>query len=150
MLIERSYPPGPTNWRKSLLDIQKDPLRFLIQLQHDYGNFAHYRHGPAHVFLINTPELIREVFVTQNHLMRRANILQQSLDKFLGNGLLSSSGKYHQHQRQLLQPLFTPASVAAYGQIFVAQTQEIMDDWRHGEQRNLMTDMQHLTMNILY
>lgn len=149
-MSERTYPPGPSNWRRVLLDIQKDPLQFLIQLQHDYGNFVHYRHGPAHVFFVNTPELIREVLVTQNDLMQRTHTVQRSLGKFLGNGLLISSGSHHHSQRQLLQPLFTPISVASYDQLIVKQTEKIVAEWRSGEQRNLMPDMHNLTMNILY
>jgi cytochrome P450 len=147
---ERKYPPGPSNWRRVLLDIQKDPLRFLIQLQRDYGNFVHYRHGPAHVFFVNTPDLIREVLVTQNDFMQRTPIVHRSLGKFLGNGLLISSGMHHQHQRQLLQPLFTPSSVAGYDQLIISQTQKILAEWQNGGQRDLMPDMQKLTMDILY
>jgi len=149
-LSKRIYPPGPTDWRNVWLDIQKDPLRFLIQLQHDYGNYVHYRHGPVHIFFINTPDLIREVLVTQNDRMQRIRVAQRSLGRFLGNGLLISSGAHHHQQRQLLQPLFSPASVAEYDQLIVSQTQKIVAEWRNGEPHNVLPDMQNLTMNILY
>jgi len=54
----RAFPPGPSSARQVLLDIQKDSLAFLCNLRDTYGNFVHYLHGPAHVFLINDPDCI--------------------------------------------------------------------------------------------
>jgi cytochrome P450 len=150
-LSQLSYPPGPIEWRRTLLNIQKDPLQFLIQLQKDYGNFVHYRHGPtAHVYFVNTPELIREALVTQNNRMQRTNTVQRSLGKFLGNGLLVSSGDYHHQQRQLMQPLFASARVAQFDQLMVTSARKTTSCWHDGETRDLVPDMQNLTMNILY
>ena len=150
-MSQSSYPPGPTEWRRTLLEIQKDPLQFLIQLQKDYGNFVHYRHGPtAHVYFVNTPELIREVLVTQSYRMQRTNTVQRSLGRFLGNGLLVSSGDYHHQQRQLMQPLFASASVAQFDHLMVASARQLVSHWHDGETRDLVPDMQELTMDILY
>src|SRR5579885_2149133 len=102
------YPPGPTNWRQVLIDIQKSPLQFLYNLQKEFGNYVHYRHGPAHVYLINDPVLIHNVLVEQNDKMERPRILPPTLGRFLGNGLLLSSGALHHAQRSAIQPVFTP------------------------------------------
>jgi len=145
-----AYPPGPTNWRQSLIQIQYSPTEFLLDLQRTYGNFVHYRHGPAHCYLINDPELIRKVLVDDSPLMSRPPVSGRSIGKFLGHGLLNSSGEYHHAQRKAIQPIFTPTWITSYAQTMQDCVAELTSMWRHGEIRDLTQDMTDLTMNIIY
>src|SRR5437016_1823463 len=101
MTASRVFPPGPSNSRRVLLDIQKDSLAFLSNLRREYGGIVHYMHGPAHIFLVSDPDLIRAVLVEQNDRMDRPPVAQNTLGKFLGQGLLVTSGETHRTQRQI-------------------------------------------------
>src|SRR5262249_33397757 len=107
-------------------------------------------HGPAHVFLLSDADLIRAVLVEQNDKMDRPPVAQNTLGKFLGQGLLVTAGETHRAQRQALQPMFTPAAVAIYSQNMVKCTQELLQTWQEGQVRDVYQDMQNLTMDIVY
>jgi cytochrome P450 len=144
------YPPGPANSRRVLLDIQKNPAKFLLGLQRAFGNFVHYKHGPVHVYLVNDPDLIRTVLVDKADQMNRPDVARNSYGTFLGNGLVVSAGELHQRQRRAIQPLFTPTQIAGYAERMVDGTNELLDTWHDGETRNIAEDMTTLTMNIMY
>ena len=144
------YPPGPADWRKSLLEIQRSPTDFLLNLQRTYGDFVHYRHGPAHCYLINAPDLIREVLVDNADQMTRPPVTERSIGRFLGHGLLTSSGDYHAAQRKTMQPMFTPSWIAAYAPTMQVCVSELLSTWVEGAVRDLSQDMADLTMNIIY
>ena len=40
-----------------------DPLTFAAGIARDFGDIAHYKLGPLHVYQLNHPSLIREVLV---------------------------------------------------------------------------------------
>jgi cytochrome P450 len=145
-----TYPPGPPNARQVLLETQKSPVKFLYNLQRQFGNFAHYRHGPAHVYLVNDPDLIRRILVDLNDKMDRPEVARNSYGKFLGHGLLVSAGELHRTQRRAIQPLFTSAWIAHHDQNMVNCANELMDTWQDGEIRDIAQDMTGLTMNIVY
>ncbi len=144
------YPPGPTDWRRDLLAIQHNPVAYLQNLQRTYGNFVHYRHGPAHCYLVNDPDLIRMVLVDQTDKLARADVVGRSLGKFLGNGLLIASGEAHHAQRRTMQPMFTPSYIAGYAQIMGNCADELTAGWGNGESRDVAQEMADLSMNIIY
>ncbi len=145
-----TYPPGPADWRRSLIEIQRSPTEFLLDLQHTYGNFVHYRHGPAHCYLINDPDLIRQILVDDADQMMRPPATGRSIGKFLGHGLLTTSGKYHHQQRKVIQPIFTPTWVESYAETMRQSVSDLTATWRDGDARDLVTEMADLTMNIIY
>jgi hypothetical protein len=62
------YPPGPKgHWLKgNLRDFMDRRLEFLPELSRDYGPIASFRLGPRRVLLVNAPELIERVLLTDN------------------------------------------------------------------------------------
>ena len=143
------YPPGPTNWRQSLIEIQRSPTQFLLDLQRTYGNFVHYRHGPAHCYLINEPELIRELLVDNHTALSRPPVMSSGIGRFLGHGLLTSSGAYHDAQRKAIQPIFTPAWIASYAQVVESCVDELTT-WQCGQIYDLAQAMSTLTSRVIY
>jgi cytochrome P450 len=82
-----------------LLALRRNPLGFLSQLSRDYGDIAHFKIGPQHVFLLNSPEFIKEVLVTESHKFAKGRGLQLA-KRLLGEGLLTSEGEFHRRQRR--------------------------------------------------
>jgi cytochrome P450 len=150
ILTVTTYPPGPTNHRQTLLDIQKDSLDFLCRIARTYGDLVHYCHGPGHVYLVSSPDLIQDVLVEQSDMISRTPIVRGSMGRFLGDGLLMSSGMLHRQQRQVMQPLFASAQLASYASLMIDCTEALLAEWHDGETRDIFQDMLRLGMDIIY
>src|SRR5712692_8163053 len=60
------FPPGPKSSYpgSEFLRFRKDPMCFLERMAREFGDIVHWRIGRQHAFLINRPDLIRDVLVT--------------------------------------------------------------------------------------
>jgi cytochrome P450 len=143
-------PPGPK--RKFVgtifLALRRDPLRFLTQLSRDYGDIVHFRIGPQHVVLLNHPEMIKDVLVTQSHKFAKGRGLQLA-KRLLGEGLLTSEGDFHRRQRRLAQPAFHRQRILSYGAVMVECAHLTASRWRDGEQVDIAPEMARLTLSIV-
>jgi cytochrome P450 len=63
-------------------------------------------------------------------------------------GLFHVNGDEHRRHRRLLQPAFAKTRIDAYRDDMVALTQRMLDEWREGEERDLLDDMTELTLGI--
>ncbi|MBX3085045.1 MAG: cytochrome P450 [Anaerolineae bacterium] len=146
------YPPGPaaSESRKLLLSFRRDTLRFWCDLHDTYGDFVQFTLGGSHMYSLRDPQLIREVLVDKNAIMRRTDYTWDTLGRFLGEGLAVSHGEVHRRRRSIIQPLFTPAWIDGYTNEIWECTQELMASWQHNDIRNISDDMHHLTLNIIY
>ncbi len=108
--------PGPRSWvpGASIMSFRRDPLGTLQSLARDHGDVARVRLGTSRVFLLNHPDLIRDVLVTHNRSFMKGVGLQRA-KRLLGDGLLTSEGTFHLRQRRLAQPAFHQQRIAAYG-----------------------------------
>jgi len=84
-----------------------------MRVARDYGDIAHFQIGLQRVFLLNHPDLIRDVLVTHYENFTKGRELQRAKN-LLGEGLLTSEGERHQRQRRLIQPAFHRAQMAKY------------------------------------
>lgn len=145
-----SFPPGP----RSLLPgghvfaFRRDPLRFLTRLARDYGHIAHFRMGSQHVYLLNDPEAIRRVLVTDNDNFIKGRALQRA-KKFLGEGLLTSENPLHRRQRLLAQPAFHRARIAGYAVKMTECAMQTSDAWQAGASVDIAQEMNRLALAIV-
>src|SRR3954463_8186285 len=102
-----NLPPGPRGLPVigSTLNYVVEPLSFLYRTAQTYGDLVHYRIGPYDIFLVNSPELIREVLVTHPRDFHKGGGTEY-LVHMLGQGLLTNEGESHLRQRRLVQPAF--------------------------------------------
>ncbi len=143
-------PPGPkgTLLGGNLAELRRDPLALYTRCAREFGDVSTMRFGLRRVQLINHPDLIESVLVTNarnfvKHYALRMNRL------LLGNGLLTSEGDFWLRQRRLLQPLFHRDRLAGYGAVMVELAERMAASWRDGETRDLHSDMTHLTLEII-
>lgn len=154
-MTTHSYPPGPTAWPaiRLLWQIRRDPLQFLQEQAARYGDLTHFQIGPRHFYLVNHPQLIGEVLTTQQPNLVKGMALQR-LKPLLGNGLLTSEGRYHLQQRRRIQPLFHRRQIAAYADCMVAHAARrapnaSADSWQAGQTLDLHAEMMRLTLAIV-
>jgi cytochrome P450 len=145
-----TYPPGPARSFLSTLVYRpgRDPLAFFTDLSRRYGDLVHVRLGPEHAFIVNNPQYIRDVLVTNQRNFRKGRALERS-KKLLGEGLLTSEGAEHLAQRRVLQPAFHRDAVASYGRVMTGYAARARERWRHGAVVDVAQEMMRLTLGIV-
>ncbi len=131
----------------NLISIRRDPIAFLQRLAHQQGDVAAFSLGTQKVFLLNHPDLIRDVLVTNNKRYMKGRGLQRS-KKLLGEGLLTSEGDFHLRQRRLAQPAFHRQRIVSYAETMTRLSVEVRDEWQPGEVVEVDRAMMRLTLAI--
>lgn len=127
---------------------RRDGPNYLLEQARRYGDVVYFRLGPQDVYLLNCPEHIKDVLITQQSKFIKSRILQRS--KFLlGEGLLTSEGALHLRQRRLVQPAFHRERLAGYGQTMIACAARARERWRDGQTLDIAEQMTHLTLAIV-
>src|SRR5262249_53333814 len=93
-------PPGPKGDPVvgSLRHLRRNPMDFLLEAAREYGDIVYFKLAVQDVYLINDPELIRDVLVTNSKNFLKSRGLQMA-KSVLGEGLLTSEGEFHRRQR---------------------------------------------------
>lgn len=146
-----SYPPGPPPAPVigSLLPFRRDPLSFLLETARSYGDITHFKLGKYSIYLVNHPDYIRQVLVTDVDKFEKSMPYKRLLSRFLGNGLLISDGEFWRRQRRLVGPAFHVKRIESYAQVMVDYTQDMLAGWQAGQTRDLAEDMMRLTLFIV-
>jgi cytochrome P450 len=143
-------PPGPRGrfLFGSLTEFRRDMLGFMTQAAREFGDVVSIRVGLKRITLINHPDLIEQVLVTDSRHFIKHYVLRL-LRPTLGNGILMSEGDFWLRQRRLVQPAFQRSRINAYGPIMVAYTERLLAGWKDGETRDMHTDMMRLALEIV-
>jgi cytochrome P450 len=147
--MKHTRPPGPSG--DPLIGFfrhfRRDPIR-VLKLASQYGPVAWVRVATQEIWILNDPDLVKEVLVTQASKFRKSRILQRA-KMFLGEGLLTSEGEFHLRQRRLAQPAFHRERLMGYGEVMAKLSVAHRDRWRGGECRDVDADMMRLTLAIV-
>ncbi len=143
-----ALPPGPKGRLLSgHISEFHNFLDFLPRCAREYGDVVTFRFGPRRIFLVNHPDLIERVLVTDARNYQK----HQGLRLFkvlLGNGLVTSEGDFWLRQRRIAQPAFLRQRINGYGPVMVEMTERHVADWRPGQERDLHVEMEELTGKI--
>jgi len=78
----------------------RDPPAFLEKAARDCGDIARFRLVQHQAYLLNHPDWIKEVLVTNQANFTKSRALERAR-VLLGDGLLTSEGDFHRRQRRL-------------------------------------------------
>src|SRR6186713_2148905 len=109
--IVSTSPPGPSPLASAVGFVRDGPA-FLQRAARDHGDVAAVRMGPLRMVLVNHPDLIEQVLVTDRQRYVKAG-MARGLTIF-GTGLLTSEGSFHDRQRRLAQGAFGEDRLAEY------------------------------------
>ena len=144
------YPPSPD--RRPLIGhlsmFRRDPLKFLLDSAQAYGDIVYLRFGPQPVYLLNHPDFIRDVLVTNNRNFVKSRGLEMA-KKFLGESLLTSEGEFHRRQRRLAQPAFHRQRINGYATVMTDYGARTRDRWRSGNELDIWQEMMRVTLGIV-
>jgi cytochrome P450 len=143
-------PPGPrrNNPALGLLAYRRGRVGFLQNLAQRYGDICYFALGPQQAYLLNHPDLIKEVLVTNSQNFIKGSALQRS-KLLLGEGLLTSEGQFHRRQRRLAQPAFHRSRIDSYATVMTEFTARAVANWQDGQTIDLAEEMMKLTLAIV-
>ena len=150
MLLTEKKPRGPKNLPVlgHLPAFRAQPIQFLTKMAREYGDLPYFRLGPQHVYLVNHPDLVREVLVTNQANFTKSRALQRARI-LLGEGLLTSEGPFHLRQRRLVQPAFHRDRLAAYAAVMSEYGARLRDQWTAGSTVDVAGQMMRLTLAVV-
>src|SRR4029077_385719 len=111
----------------------------------DYGDIVGVRMASERLFLLNHPQLVKDVLVTHQRLFLKGRGLERA-KRLLGEGLLTSEGARHLRQRRLMQPAFHRDRIASYAGIMTSHAERTQARWDDGATLDLAQEMMRLTL----
>lgn len=126
---------------------RRDPTGFLTDLS-ALGDVTAFRMGKIPAYLINHPDLIRDLLVTSHSKFIKGRALQRA-KSLLGEGLLTSEKEFHLRQRRMIQPAFHRGRVNDYACSMIEFGERMADEWRDGDERDIDREMMRLTLWIV-
>jgi cytochrome P450 len=144
-------PDGPKGHliRGNLPEYIQDPLGYLMNVTRQFGDVVHLRFFNIPVWVLNNPEHIESVLVTNNrYFIKPIDFRMPFFRGIFGNGLLTSEGDFWLRQRRLAQPAFHKNRIADYGRVMVEYAEQMLSTWQEGETRDIHREMMVLTLRI--
>jgi cytochrome P450 len=146
----RKFPPGPPRSLRTLLIYGpgRDPLGYFVGLQRKYGDLVHARVASEHLFLVNDPRHVRDIFITHQRKFMKGRGLERA-KRLLGQGLLTSEGEVHLRQRRLMQPAFHRDRIASYASAMTTYADRVRGGWTDGATIDAAQEMMRLTLAVV-
>ncbi|MCA9906736.1 MAG: cytochrome P450, partial [Anaerolineae bacterium] len=132
----------------NLPEFSADTLAFMLKLR-EYGDIVALRFGPFPAYVLNHPEVIHDVLVTNADKYHKSSVTKNVLEPVLGNGIFTSDGEFWRRQRKLVQPAFHTKRIGAYADIITRYAERMLDTWQSGTRLAVDDEMTHLTMRII-
>ena len=147
-----NLPPGPriSSPFGIILDFARDPLRVVTQAFQNYGDCV-LLPGPfgQNVYLLNQPDFIHEVLVTQVNKIEKPEPLKWIFRSSFGNGLFFSEGDFWKRQRKLAQPAFHHKRLQSYAEGMTRRANQLLAKWNDGQIRDIRKDMSATTLGVV-
>jgi cytochrome P450 len=103
-----------------------------------------------HSFLVNKPEYIEHVLLTNHANYRKSQFQRTLLGPLLGEGLLISEGEFWRRQRRIAAPAFHSRRIAAFVATMEASSEALLARWRDAAAPfDVAAEMMALTLDII-
>lgn len=131
-----------------LLAFRRDPTGLLTGLARTYGDVVQFPFVGRTAFLLNHPDFIQQVLVTDHTNFSKGRALHR-MRRVLGDGLLTGEGSAHQHARRLVMPAFHHERIGSYAATMAAEAENTAATWQPGTGFDVAQAMNHLTLRIV-
>ncbi|MFC5667512.1 cytochrome P450 [Kitasatospora misakiensis] len=112
------------------------------------GDVVEMRLGRRSFYVLNAPEAIHDVLVTQSGRFSKGMLFDR-VRPYIGNGLASSDGPFHLRQRRALQPAFHRERVARYSEMFTEVAGARVGGWQAKRRMDMSQEMRELAVAML-
>lgn len=146
--------PGPKGHflMGSIPEIKRDRVKFLLDLQRDYGDVVRIRLGPFEGVVLFHPDGIQHILQDNQSNYSKETRTYASLKALAGNGLICSNGDFWLRQRRLMQPAFHQHQINAMNEMMCRETNSMLERWepfiRDGQTLNVAHEMMRLSLEI--
>src|SRR5262245_37187237 len=151
MVTTRTRPaslPRPLPLLGHALRFRRQPLEFIESLR-PLGDIVTIRLGPKPAYVVNSPELVRRILVTEAQAFQAGGALLDKVKPFIGNGLITLRGAAHRRHRRLLQPAFHHNQIARYVDVMRRLAAARADAWAAGQPVAVDVEMMELAMAVV-
>jgi cytochrome P450 len=144
----RRTPPGPAE----AYDPAHDLLGWMEENLRQYGDVFKGSIYGGNVYVLNTPEYAEHVLLRnwENYIRKGQAVKRIALS--LGNGLISSNGKFWVSQRRMIQPAFNRNAINELGTVMRAANLALRERWNRSAERggtvDVTRDVSFLTLEI--
>ena len=115
--------------------------------------FAETRVFFSNFVLVNEPDFIEHILVTNHQNYVKGRLVRQILQPALGNSLLISEGDFWRRQRRIMAPAFHHRHLAQAAEVMVCRAKQRVIRWRtpceEREPLDIHQEMMSLTMEIV-
>ena len=125
----------------------RDPID-LMEEAAQYGDLVTMSVKPWLVYLVNHPDLVREVLVTNHQRVGRWRNVE-AMKYLMGDGLLTCDGPAYRRQRRLMQPAFHQQQIESFSEIMVHYAAQRAERWNDGDRVDMDWEMRNITLNIV-
>ena len=125
----------------------RDPLA-LLRRAREHGDVVRVRFGPFHVYLLNSPDAIRQALVGEARKLEKGLNFGRA-KRLIGTGLVMSEGESHRRQRRLMQPAFHRAEVARYLDTMRDVAVPRISAWPDGGTLAFDRELRSITLTVL-
>ena len=132
----------------SLPDFRKDRLGLLQRMARE-GDVYGMHFGPFPGILFNKPEHVHSILVEHAYDFDKGLAIHNIFRPVIGDGIFSSEGDFHRHQRKLMAPSFQPRHIVSYADIMGYYGEQIQQTWTDDATIDVNRQMTNLTMSII-
>jgi hypothetical protein len=112
----------------SVSEFTKDRLG-LLQRMAQQGDVVGMYFGPFPGMLFNRPEHVHSILVEHAYDFDKGLGIHKVFRSAIGDGIFSSEGDFHRHQRKLMAPSFQPRHIAGYAEHMGYYGEQIQQTW---------------------
>lgn len=113
------------------------------------GDAVALHFGPFTGILFNKPEHIQRILVEHAYDFDKGEAIHNTFRPVLGDGIFSSEGDFHRHQRKLMAPSFQPRHIVSYAGAMSHYGEQLQQHWADGSVVDIGQQMTRLTMSII-
>ncbi|APR88115.1 cytochrome P450 [Minicystis rosea] len=155
-------PPMPFfGWRGNMVRFFQDTIGYMAPLARRYGDVVSFAAGGSGAVLVRQPESRGAVFafgpachqavlgqMSVFHSTRVPGPPESRSFARITSGLFNMNDDKHRQQRRLMQPAFHRKRLDGYLDTMVRFTADVLDGFRVGETRDLVREMERLTLAV--
>ncbi len=151
-MSKSSLPPGPE--QAFSLNADEQSFELIGSLLSEYGDIVSLPspEGKPAQIIINHPDYIKEVFVTEHKSMQKGTGFDR-VKILLGNGLIVSDGEFWQRQKRMIQPMFHKNVLQKVHTIMCECNIRLVENWKtkteQGKNINVTKDTCYLALEII-
>src|SRR5438046_1440744 len=112
----------------SLPDCTRARLGLLQRMARE-GDVYVMHFGSFPIILFNKPEHVHSILVEHAYDFDKGLAIPNTFRPVIGDGIFSSEGDFHRHQRKLMAPPFQPRHIAGYARVMGHYGEQLQQTW---------------------